>query len=548
MLSCFKSKTTALALAMASASLPVYSANIALSNANLVDVEALSIRPNQTLLLQDDRIVAVNPAAKAIPAGYQIVDLAGKYVLPGLIDSHVHHATEPENYNNTAITRQRLQKQLRGGVTSVRDMAGDVRVLAGLKRSAQLGLIQAPDIYYAVILGGAEFFSDPRTAAAAKGETPGHTDWMRAVDNSTDFNALMQRTLGTGASGIKIYADVPASTLTQLAAAAKQAGVKVWSHAFIGPDKPSAVVAAGIEVISHVPDLSAEVIPDYKAWRRKDATISEAVKTASFDSSKYNSLLSSIKQQGIVLDATLTVFEQQRNKGPNRELMLQHGIFLTKLAVQYGIAIAAGTDAFDDGAALPELHHELQLLVKLAGLTPAQALQAATLNSAKAIGIEDEVGTISAAKKANLLILHSNPFDDIRNSTDIAHVLKNGRFVYRGDDSTLPFSAAKKAGGMLWLSGQLGNFPGTMTLAGSDIASQMTQTMDNIVAVLQEHQLTTTDVVKCTLMLADINDWAKASEIYKRYFSASLPARSAFAASGLALNAKVELECSASLQ
>ncbi|HEX5792209.1 MAG TPA: amidohydrolase family protein, partial [Rheinheimera sp.] len=242
-------------------SLPALAAKIALTNVNLADVENLSVKSGQTILLHDDSISAILPASQRVPADYVQVDLAGKYVLPGLIDAHVHHATEPEGYNNAAITAQRLQKLLRGGVTSVRDMAGDVRVLAGLKRSAELDLIQAPDIYYSVILGGQSFFSDPRTAAAAKGKTPGDTDWMRAVDNNTDVDALMQRALGTGASGIKIYADVPAATVKQLAAAAKKAGLKVWSHAYIGPDKPSAVVAAGVEVISHVPDLSAEVIP-----------------------------------------------------------------------------------------------------------------------------------------------------------------------------------------------------------------------------------------------------------------------------------------------
>ena len=226
--------------------------------------------------------------------------------------------------------------------------------------------------------------------------------------------------------------------------------------------------------------------------------------------------------------------------------MWQHGIFLTKLALKHGITLAAGTDAFDDAAPLPMLHHELQLLVELAGLTPAQALQAATLNSAKAIGIAAKTGSVAVGKVANLLIVNADPFADIRHSSDIAHVIKNGRFVYRGDDSRLPFSAAREAGGMLWLSGQIGNFPGTMTLAGADIESQMTQAMQNIMAVLQEHQLTEKDVTKCTLMLADIADWAKASEIYKGYFAAPLPARSAFAASGLALNAKVEIECVAS--
>ena len=540
-------RITPLFMIAAILSLPAAAASIALTGVNLIDVEGLTVKSNQTVLLQDDRIAAIQPDSKAIPKHYTKVDLTGKYVLPGLIDAHVHHATEPEGYNNAVITHQRLQKLLRGGVTSVRDMAGDVRVLAGLKRSAELDLIQAPDIYYSVILGGNSFFSDPRTAAAAKGQTPGDTDWMRAVDKNTDVDALMQRTLGSGASGIKIYADVPAATVKKLAAAAKRAGLKVWSHAYIGPDKPSAVVDAGVEVISHVPDLSAEVISDYKAWRRKNAEIDDAVKTASFDAARYTELLKSIKQHNTILDVTLTVFEQHRNQGPNREVMFQHGVFLTKLARQYGITLAAGTDAFDDTAALPMLHHELQLLTELGGLTPAQALQAATLNSAKAIGIENDVGTVSAGKKANLLVLNTNPLEDIRRSSDIAHVIKNGRFVYRGDDQRLPFSAARKAGGMLWLSGQIGNFPDTMTLVGNDISSQMTQAMDNMMAVLQEHQLSAQDVAKCTLMLADIKDWAKASEIYKGYFTASLPARSAFAASGLALNAKVEIECIASL-
>ena len=540
-------RITPLFMMAAILSLPAAAASIALTGVNLIDVEGLTVKSNQTVLLQDDRIAAIQPASKAIPKHYTKVDLTGKYVLPGLIDAHVHHATEPEGYNNAVITHQRLQKLLRGGVTSVRDMAGDVRVLAGLKRSAELDLIQAPDIYYSVILGGNSFFSDPRTAAAAKGKTPGETDWMRAVDENTDVDALMQRTLGSGASGIKIYADVPAATVKKLAAAAKRAGLKVWSHAYIGPDKPSAVVAAGVEVISHVPDLSAEVIGDYKAWRRKNAEIDDAVKTASFDAARYTELLKSIKQHNTILDVTLTVFEQHRHQGANREVMFQHGVFLTKLAREFGITLAAGTDAFDDTAALPMLHHELQLLTELGGLTPAQALQAATLNSAKAIGIDKDVGTVDAGKKANLLVLNTNPLDDIRRSTDIAHVIKNGRFVYRGDDERLPFSAAREAGGMLWLSGQIGNFPGTMTLAGNDITSQMTQAMDNIMAVLQQHHLTAKDVTKCTLMLADIKDWAKASEIYKGYFTAPLPARSAFAASGLALNAKVEIECVASL-
>ena len=85
-----------------------------------------------------------------------------------------------------------------------------------------------------------------------------------------------------------------------------------------------------------------------------------------------------------------------------------------------------------------------------------------------------------------------------------------------------------------------------MTLAGEDIETQMTQAMKNIGAVLQEYDLGYNDIVKCTLMLADIKDWPAANKAYKPFFQ-SLPARSAFATSGLALNAKVEVECSAEL-
>lgn len=93
------------------------------------------------------------------------------------------------------------------------------------------------------------------------------------------------------------------------------------------------------------------------------------------------------------------------------------------------------------------------------------------------------------------------------------------------------------------MSGQIGNLPSTMALASSTIEGQVRQTMENIGIVLQEHGLSYGDVTKCTMMLADINEWAKASNTYKSYFTGALPTRSAFAAAGLALDAKVEIEC-----
>ena len=106
----------------------------------------------------------------------------------------------------------------------------------------------------------------------------------------------------------------------------------------------------------------------------------------------------------------------------------------------------------------------------------------------------------------------------------------------------LPFSSAVKAGNTLYLSGNLGNIPGTLELAAGGIAGETRQTMDNIAAVLEQFGSSMDEVVKCTVFLADIDEWAAMNEVYRTYFKKP-PARSALGANGLALNARVEIEC-----
>lgn len=106
----------------------------------------------------------------------------------------------------------------------------------------------------------------------------------------------------------------------------------------------------------------------------------------------------------------------------------------------------------------------------------------------------------------------------------------------------LPFASAVRVDNMLYLSGAVGNIPGTMTLAEGGIAGETRQTMDNIAAVLDEFGSSLDQVVKCTVFLADISEWSAANEVYVGYFK-NPPARSALGANGLALGAKVEIEC-----
>ncbi|NNK61705.1 MAG: RidA family protein [Gemmatimonadetes bacterium] len=107
----------------------------------------------------------------------------------------------------------------------------------------------------------------------------------------------------------------------------------------------------------------------------------------------------------------------------------------------------------------------------------------------------------------------------------------------------LPFSEAVRVGDMLYLSGQIGTLPGTMTLVEGGIQAETRQTMDNIQAVLERYGSSLDRVVKCTVMIADMAEWPALNEVYVEYFPGPKPARSALGANGLALGARVEIEC-----
>ena len=107
----------------------------------------------------------------------------------------------------------------------------------------------------------------------------------------------------------------------------------------------------------------------------------------------------------------------------------------------------------------------------------------------------------------------------------------------------LPFSEAVRVDDTLYLSGMIGLKPGTMDLVPGGIEAESRRTMENIRLTLEAHGASMDDVVKCTVMLADISEWGTFNEIYKTFFKDRYPARSALGANGLALGARVEVEC-----
>jgi reactive intermediate/imine deaminase len=107
----------------------------------------------------------------------------------------------------------------------------------------------------------------------------------------------------------------------------------------------------------------------------------------------------------------------------------------------------------------------------------------------------------------------------------------------------LPFSDAVRVGDLLFVSGQLGVAPGTVKLVEGGIKAEARQTMENIRAVLEANGSSMDEVVKCTVFLADMKEWADFNSVYTTFFARNLPARSALGAAGLALGARVEVEC-----
>lgn len=125
----------------------------------------------------------------------------------------------------------------------------------------------------------------------------------------------------------------------------------------------------------------------------------------------------------------------------------------------------------------------------------------------------------------------------VDNTTDVEYLQRPGT-----EDLGLPFSAAVRVDNLLFLSGNLGNIPGTLNLAEGGIQGETRQTLENIKANLELFGSSMDKVVKCTVFLADMSEWGAMNEVYKTYF-VNPPARSALGANGLALGARTEIEC-----
>ncbi|MGE0351971.1 MAG: amidohydrolase family protein [Gemmatimonadales bacterium] len=395
---------------------------MALTGGNVLDQRGATWLTNTTVLIRGETIEAVYPAgSRALPMGTRMVDVTGRFLIPGLIDTHVHLATVPDSEDAPPRAAARLRAALYGGVTSVRDMAGDARRLAGLARDAQVGSIESPYIYYSALFAGPAFFRDPRTLSSSRGAVAGQVPWMRAVTDTTNLPLAVAQAKGTGATAIKLYAALDSATVARITAEAHRQRLLVWSHAALRPATPAQVVAGGVDAVSHASLLATAMSPDEMKTMREDA---EAGRPVRVESATLDRVLAAMAARGTVFDPTLYVYSD------NPALQRAMGL-LARRARTAGVAVSTGTDSIIsqfDG--LPNVHQEMELLVTLAGFSPSAALIAATRNGARTLGLEDSVGTIAPGRRADLVVLRADPLADIRNSRQIDFVVKGGR-IYR---------------------------------------------------------------------------------------------------------------------
>jgi imidazolonepropionase-like amidohydrolase len=408
------------------------------NHVRLIDGTGTQPRDDLAIAVRGERILAITPA---VAPGRNVVDMHGATAIPGLINTHVHLATWP----NLPFAEALQRRNLYGGITAVRDMAGDTRELGFLAREARRGAIPAPDVYYASLMAGLEFFKDPRTVQSTQGgPKPGDASWMRAITPKTDLPLAIAEAKGTGATAIKIYADLPARLVRAVTAEAHRQHLLVWAHAAVFPAGPRDVVDAGVEAVSHVCMLgyqaSAQMPRAYHGRAPVDAD------RLLRDDHALDALFADMRRRGTVVDATLYVYEvidAVKNATPPPYCNLRVASKVLDEAYRAGVAISAGTDADSDWHdPLPALPDEMELLVRV-GMTPMDAIRAATSVAARTIGEQRDMGTVEAGKLANIVFLAKDPLAAITNVKSVTLTVKRGHEFPRRDYKPITKDEAK---------------------------------------------------------------------------------------------------------
>lgn len=438
---------------------PGYSSATAITNITTIDA-INGVTKHQTVIFSEDKITYVGPV-KALPANYRTIDGSDKFLIPGLWDFHVHLTYESD------LTPVMPGLFLSYGITSVRDTGGLLSNIIPVVKEMQKPDAIAPRVFFAgPLLDGSDVVYDGKSRPEI------------GIQNTSkqQARANIEALKAAGASFIKIYELVSEEIFYEMVAVARSLNMPIDSHvplsmraSVAGPEVDSIEHLRNIELdcATHAEALHAQRLlalenPDglpgyevraglHNAQRiqainaydddRCTAVLAKLTKTLQVPTLRLNAMstiqpysradwpealsrvpLSTQQRWQKLIDAT----------GEEEEHYIQFAdwsLFLTKKMFQQGVPIGAGTDT-PIRLSVPgySLHSELEMLV-LAGLTPLQAIGAATIEPAKYFSIENEMGQIAVGMKADLVLLDHDPMESITNTKSISQVITKGKVM-----------------------------------------------------------------------------------------------------------------------
>ncbi len=426
---------------------------VAITHVNVIDATGAPVQANMTVIVEGSRISAIGKSdAIPLPKQAKIVDGRGKYLIPGLWDMHVHEifgAWLPENEKITPVLF------VANGVTGVRDMGGDLEPLKKWRSRIAEGKLLGPRM---IISGPMLDGPVPQFPSSAP------------VKDGAEGRRIVDELQKGGADFIKIQSLVPRDGYFAAADEAKKIGIVFAGHV---PDKVRATEASNVgqKSIEHLTGVfeGCSAVEDELMAAPRGPGRGKFLST--YDPARAKALIALFAKNQTWQVPTLywergEWLIEQTNAGPDpllkyapavwrdrswpmfttgiekdwstdpiadREAFFQAELKIVGEMNKAGVPILAGTDTAAGVRVYPgfSLHEELELLVK-AGLTPMEALQAATLNAGKFLGLGDS-GTIEKGKRADLVLLDADPLLDIKNTRKIRSVVLAGRYFSRTD-------------------------------------------------------------------------------------------------------------------